>query len=441
MGFSNKYIYILKDIVYLLNRVISKGYKKYLIKHDDMEKVFVGRQPILNKMENIFGFELLFRRGHTASAGVIDDTKATATVMIHSLNDLGLNNLVGKKKGFINVNEEIISSGYIELLPSEKIILEILEDIEINNDFLEMCKALKSKGFVLALDDFVYTKPIEPLIGIVDIIKVDLIGNKDKFPETVNALKILPVQLLAEKVETKEEFELCLDLGFDYFQGYFFEKPSIIEGSTASPSQIVLLEIFNELSREKDIEIIDKLFKKSPELDLKLLNFINSASFYIRQKINSIRHAILILGYRNLQKWISLLLFAKTGVDIKSNPLLERAAIRGLIVEGLANRITKNRNIGDSGFITGIISLSHAMLNVSTEEITEKLNLSEEIRGAILNREGLLGDLLSLVEMLERNEIENAIPLIEKYNLTPEEVFKFETNAIVNFESMDISNL
>ncbi|HOV91127.1 MAG TPA: hypothetical protein PKW07_10525, partial [Syntrophorhabdaceae bacterium] len=197
MGFSNKYIYILKDIVYLLNRVISKGYKKYLIKHDDMEKVFVGRQPILNKKENIFGFELLFRRGHTASAGVIDDTKATATVMIHSLNDLGLNNLVGKKKGFINVNEEIISSGYIELLPSEKIILEILEDIEINNDLLEMCKALKSKGFVLALDDFVYTKPIEPLIGIVDIIKVDLIGNKDKFPETVNALKILPVQLLA----------------------------------------------------------------------------------------------------------------------------------------------------------------------------------------------------------------------------------------------------
>ncbi|MBP9560416.1 MAG: EAL domain-containing protein [Syntrophorhabdaceae bacterium] len=407
-----------------------------------MEKIFVGRQPILNKKGSIFGFELLFRKGHAASADVIDGTKATATVIIHSLNDLGLNNLIGKKKGFINVNAEILSSGYLELLPRENIVLELLEDIEINNNVIEMCKALKSKGFVFALDDFIYRESIEPLIGIADIVKVDLmLGKKDGLTETVKALRRYPVQLLAEKVETKEEFEFCRDLGFELFQGYFFEKPSIVEGSAASPSQLLLLEIFNELSRERDIDVIDRLFKKSPELDIKLLNFINSAAFYIRQKINSIRHAILILGYRNLQKWVSLLLFAKTGVDIKSNPLLERAAIRGLMMEGLAYRITKNRNEGDTAFITGIISISDAMLHMSIEEIIEKLNLSEEIGNALLKREGLLGDLLSLTEILERNEISNAISLAEKYNITPEELFQLETKTILNFESMETPDI
>ncbi|MCX7966030.1 MAG: EAL domain-containing protein, partial [Syntrophorhabdaceae bacterium] len=227
-----------------------------------MEKVYVGRQPILHKNETIFGFELLFRTGAAKSANVLDGTSATAAVLVHSLNDLGLNNLIGKKRGFINVNFEILSSGFCELLPSEHTVFEILEDVEVTHSLIELCKSLKSRGYKIALDDFTYDESLKPLIEIADFIKVDIMAyKKEDLPGLLKILKQYPVRFLAEKVETKEDFSFCARLGFELFQGYFFEKPSIIEGSTISSSQLILLELFNELSRESDIEIIDRLFK------------------------------------------------------------------------------------------------------------------------------------------------------------------------------------
>lgn len=406
-----------------------------------MEKAFVGRQPILNKNELIFGFELLFRKGQTTSSNITDGTSATATVLVHSLNDFGLNNLIGKKKAFINVNYEILSSGFCELLPAENTVFEILEDVKVTHNLIEKCKFLKSKGYKIALDDFIYHESLKPLIDIADFIKIDIMGQKkENLKELVRLLNSYPATLLAEKVETKEEFLLCLNLGFQLFQGYFFERPTIIEGSTISTSQFTLLELFNELSREGEIDHIEKIFKKSPELDVKLLNFINSAAFYHSQKITSIRQGIIILGYRNLQKWISLMLFTKPGVDIKSNPLLERAAIRGFIMEFLSNKITKNKNIGDQAFIVGILSIAHAILNITIKELTEKLNLSEEIKHALIDREGLLGDLLSLIEMLENNNLTEIESILTKYNLSTKELYECETQAILNFEKMELKS-
>ncbi|HON84550.1 MAG TPA: EAL domain-containing protein [Syntrophorhabdaceae bacterium] len=403
-----------------------------------MEKIFVGRQPILNRNEIIFGFELLFRRGHTSQAGITNGSTATASVIVHSLNDLGLENIIGKKKGFINVNAEILFSDFIELLPPNNIILEILEGIEIDHKIIEACKSLKAKGFCLAIDDFVSYESVEPLIPIADFIKVDLIASdKNNLPELLKILKRYPVRLLAEKVETKEDFEFCMKHGFELFQGYFFQKPVVIEGATASPSQLLLLELFNEVSRERDIEIIEGLFKKSPELDIKLLNFLNSASFYLRHRISSIRHAIISLGYRNLQKWIALLLFAKQGVDIKSNPLMERAAIKGMFMENMTKRITKSKSDADSAFITGILSISDVLLNMPMDKVVGKLNLSEDIQRALLKREGLLGDVLSLAEMLEKEDITGMMPILGRYNVTLEEVFQMELDSIIGFEQME----
>jgi len=403
-----------------------------------MEKIFVGRQPILNRNEIIYGFELLFRRGHTSQAGVIDGTAATASVIVHSLNDLGLENIIGKKRGFINVNANILFSGFIELLPPNNIILEILEDTEIDKKIIEVCKSLKAKGFCLAIDDFVSHETVEQLIPIADFIKVDFMASdKNNLPEILKILKRHPVRLIAEKVETKEDFEFCMKLGFELFQGYFFQKPVVLEGVTASPSQLLLLELFNEVSRESDIEIIERLFKKSPELDIKLLNFINSASFYLRHKISSIRHAIMSLGYKNLQKWIALLLFAKQGIDIKSNPLMERAAIKGIFMENMVKRITKDKSEADSAFIAGILSVSDALLNMPMDKIVSKLNLSEEIQRALLKKEGLIGDVLSLTEMLEKEDITGMDPILIRYNLTLEEVFQMELDSIIGFEKME----
>lgn len=406
-----------------------------------MEKVYVGRQPIVNKHETIFGYELLFRSGTTKTAAdVLDNSKATATVIIYSLNDLGLNNIIGKKKGFINVNYEILSSGLCEVLPNENTVFEILEDVEVTRSLIEICKLIKLKGYKIALDDFTYDESKKPLMEIADFIKIDvLIHQRDELLRLLKLLKPYPARLLAEKVETKEDFSYCVDLGFELFQGYFFEKPSVIEGTSVSSSQIILLELFNELSRERNIDYIEGLFKKNPELDIKLLNFINSAAFYHSQKITSIRQGIIMLGYRNLQKWIALMLFSKTGVDIKSNPLLERAAFRGFFMELLANNITKNRNTGDQAFIVGILSLSDALMSMKVEEIVKKLNLSEEIKNALINKEGLLGEILMLIEMLERNELDEMDKILSKYKLSKSQIYEIETQAIMNFERMDIT--
>jgi len=405
-----------------------------------MEQVFIGRQPILNKREAIFGYELLFRNASSLTANVIDNSMATASVMVNVLNNIGFNNLVGDKKGFINVNNEMLAGGFIELLPKENIVLEILEHVEINTDFINLCSNLKEKGYLFALDDFVYNDSYLPLLDVADYIKLDtLMYNKKDLEDIVKLLKKHPVKLLAEKVETKEDYEYCCDLGFEFFQGYFFSKPTIITGKTISPSQMVLFELFNSLSKEDGVDMIEQHFKRNPQLDIKLLKFMNSASFYLSEKINSIRQAIMMLGYHNLQKWVALMLFAKESENIKSNPLLERATIRGLIMESLANSITKSRATGDSAFITGILSLTDALLGIPLDDIISDLNLSNEIHDALSKKVGLLGDLLIIKIKFEKEELNEIQGILDQYKLGIKDLLAAETKAIMEFEHIDNS--
>lgn len=402
-----------------------------------MEKIFIGRQPILFKNKKIFGFELLFRDATKTGAHVTDHVKATATVMANTLNNIGFQNLVGEKKGFVNVNTEILSSGLIELLPSKFTVLEILEHVEVNDELINMCKDLKAKGYVFALDDFLFSESFLPLFDIADYIKVEILNHdRADIEKTLEILKKYPVKLLAEKVETVEDFSYSASLGFEYFQGYFFSKPEIIESKTISPEQATLFKLFNSLAVEDDVDVIEKVFKQSPQLDFKLLKFMNSAAFYVRQKVTSIRHAITMLGYRNLQKWVSLLLFANQADDMKSNPLLERATMRGLIMEKLAQKATNNRSAGDISFIVGILSLIDALLGIPMSEAISDLNLSTEISDALINREGLPGVLLGVVEKLEQQDLNLIEDITLPLKIRLDDILAIETMAITEYEKM-----
>jgi c-di-GMP-related signal transduction protein len=403
-----------------------------------MEQVFIGRQPILNKRESIFGYELLFRNASSLTANVTDNSMATASVMVNALNNIGFKNLVGEKKGFINVNYEMLSGGFTELLPKENTVLEILEHVDINTDLITLCGNLKDIGYCFALDDFIYNDSYLPLLNIAQYIKLDiLMYNKKDLEDIVKLLKKHPVKLLAEKVETKEDFKYCYDLGFEFFQGYFFSKPTIVTGKTISSSQLVLFELFNSLSKEEEINIIERQFKKNPQLDIKLLKFMNSASFYLTQKIDSIRQAIMMLGYHNLQKWVALMLFAKESEDLKSNPLLERATIRGLMMESMANSLTKSRTKGDSAFIAGILSLTDTLLGIPLNDIISDLNLSKEIYNALVTREGFLGELLYIIEKFEKDELNEIQDILSQHKIDIKDLLGAETKAIMEFEHID----
>jgi len=402
----------------------------------ELNKVFVGRQPILNRGKKIFGYELLFRNSVVSDADVLNNIKATATVIVNTLNNIGLKRLIGEKKGFINVDAEILESGILDLLPKENLVLEILETVELTNNIVELCKKLRINGYQLALDDFIYCEPLSPAMRTANYIKIDLpMYNRQSLTRVVGQLKSYPVKLLAEKVETKEDFDLCYALGFDFFQGYFFAKPSVVTAKSLSPAQLVLIELSRALSREDEFYTIEALFKKNPELNYKLLKFMNSAAFYATEKITSVRQSLALLGYRNLQKWVTLLLFAGEGGDSRLSPLLERAALRGRIMELLAKKITNDPVIADSAFMTGALSMIDSLLEMSITNILSEFNLSQDINNALINREGILGKLIIIIELLEQERFNLIHEMLSEYAVTLEDLFSMEINAIVEFEA------
>jgi EAL and modified HD-GYP domain-containing signal transduction protein len=371
-----------------------------------------------------------------SSADVLNNIKATASVIVNALNNVGLKRLIGEKKGFINVDAEILESGIFDLLPKENMILEILETVELTSNMVELCRRLRDEGYQLALDDFIYSEPLSPVMSTANYVKIDLpMYNRQSLTEVVSQLKNYSVKLLAEKVETKEDFEFCYSLGFDYFQGYFFAKPSVVTVKSLSPAQLVLIELSRSLSREDEFHTIEALFKKNPELNYKLLKFMNSAAFYTTEKITSVRQSLALLGYRNLQKWVTLLLFAGEGGDFRLSPLLERAALRGRIMELLAKKISNDPVMADSAFMTGVLSLIDILLEIPITNILNEFNLSQDINDALIRRDGFLGTLILIVEMLEQEKFDLIQQTLSQYNVTLEDLFSMEIDAIVEFET------
>jgi EAL and modified HD-GYP domain-containing signal transduction protein len=406
-------------------------------REEEDNNIFIGRQPILNRQQKTFGYELLFRSSTVQCANVTDSMKATANVMVNTLNNIGISKLIGDKKGFINVDEAILSSGITDLLPAQTTVFELLETVKIDDTVLELCRNAKKAGYQIALDDYIHDGPSE-ILDIVHYVKLDVMATqREELVTITKELKKYPLELVAEKVETREDFQFCYDLGFHYFQGYFFAKPSIISSKSISPTQVVLLDLSRLLAREEEFFVLEKIFRQNPKLNIKLLQFMNSASFYTAQKITSIGQAIALLGYRNLQKWVTLLLFAGEGYDMKSTPLFERAVLRGRIMELLAAKYTSNRSETDTAFITGVFSLIDTLLQSPLEGILKEMNLSEEINNALLHRDGKLGALVTVIEDLEQEKYETLEEHLNSLNINLEELFRIENDAIIEYETMN----
>ncbi len=302
-------------------------------KHD----YFIGRQPILNINKEIIGFELLFRAaGHHQHAVYEDQTQAAASVINAMLSDFGLQNLLGDKCGFINITATMLGSEILELLPASQSVLELVESITLDETALLHCCALKALDFRIALDDHQYDPALADFYNLVDIVKIDLLATDHaKLPEIVANFKPYPVQLLAERVETFEIFELCRACGFTLFQGYFFERPAIISHKRIDSSGMAMMRLLQQLSRKSDINAIEEIFRENLELTYQLLKLVNSVMVGTRDRIKSLRHAIMLLGLIQLRRWVQLSLYAGKDDTEPDSPLLEMAAVRGRLMEQL----------------------------------------------------------------------------------------------------------
>ncbi|MFB0935479.1 MAG: EAL domain-containing protein [Propionivibrio sp.] len=374
-------------------------------------QIFLGRQPILGREQQLLAYELLFREGPILTsnrAEIVDPSQATATVIANAFTELSANEALGPYRGYINVDQEFLFNDLIEALPPKIVVLEILETVKPTPEVIARCRQLCDKGFSLAIDDVIeIDDAYRPLLELADIIKVDVLGlDAEQLTGLVKQLKPFGKKLLAEKVESAAQVELCKSLGFELFQGYYFAKPAIIVGKKLNPSQIALLRLLGLVLQDAETHEIENAFKVEPGLTVNMLRLTNSVGSGLTTRITSLRHAITILGRRQLQRWLQLLIYTNPkGGGHGENPLLQLAATRGRLMELLADRVApRNREFADQGFMVGIMSLMPALLGVAMEEILAQLPVAQRVKQALEERTGQHGQLLQLAEATEQTD-------------------------------------
>ena len=373
-----------------------------------LEDIYIARQPIVDRGGSLSGYELLFRSTERNVAELNDNVLATSSVIATAFADIGLAQVIGPVDGFLNVDSEFLFSELVEALPADRIVIELLEQVAVDDAVIERCQLLRKRGYRIALDNFVGNlHDIDPLLRAVDIVKVD-VAEIDTLllPEMIDVLRPYAVKLLALKVETAEQFEQCKSLGFDYFQGFHFACPELISAKRAKPAKIALLKLLSLAMGDAEVREIEDAFRLHPTLAVNLLRLVNSAALRRQQTVTSLRHALVLLGRKQLRVWLQLLLYtADRGNTNFGNPLLQLAAVRGKLMELLAaRRPGPESTMVELAFITGILSLMSVVLEMSTSDILDELNLPPLVGNALLERQGALGDMLALVEGIERDD-------------------------------------
>lgn len=375
-----------------------------------MEGFFLGRQPILDRNQNLVAFELLFRNEETEEiASDANNLSSTANVIVSAYGQLGIQNVLGRLRGFINVDPDLIMSDVISLLPGKHVVLELKASASMTGEFTQRCSELKQKGYQFALDNIVaINSTVEQLLPVVSVVKVDILAlEKDGLAALVTELNRWPVLLLALNVENHEQAARCMQLGFQMFQGYYFAKPEIMSGKCADPGKLSLLKLLTLVMGDSDIDEIEKELKHQPGLSYNLMRMVNSVASGLPQKINSIKHAIMILGRKQLQRWIQLLLYtANQSGDSMSNALMQTAAARGKLMELIATaERPHDKNHQERAFMVGILSLLDVLLGIEMQQIVDKLGIPDDMSQALMTRDGRLGQELKLVEANEKGEI------------------------------------
>jgi len=326
-------------------------------------------------------------------------------VLSHVFGELGVAAALGPRKGFVNIDEALLLGDALEFLPKNQIVLELLETVPITPRVVDRVHELRAAGFTIAPDDFASdVDSYTPILDCVAIPKVDLLSVDDTALQEVAArLRQLPLRLLAEKVDSREQAERCMALGFDLFQGYYFARPVMIEGRKLVPSEIALMQVLGLVLSDAETRAIEDLSKRHPDLSLNLLRLSNSVGVAARREITSLRQAITLLGRRQIQRWLQLLLYTcdRAGTSFPS-PLLELAATRGRLMELLAEAaFPRRRDAGEQAFMVGIMSLMDTLLGMPLAQVLDGLAAPAEVRDALVGRSGTSGPLLDLVECLE----------------------------------------
>ncbi|QPB82713.1 HDOD domain-containing protein [Pseudoalteromonas rubra] len=382
---------------------------------------YAARQPILNKNKELVGYELLFRDGLDNVFPEIDGSEATSRLIEGSQFNFGLEDLTDNKPAYINFTLDTLLKGYPTMMGREQLVVEILETVQPGKRLLGAVQDLKQKGYTIVLDDYQHQKVWRHFYPFIDQIKIDMlttdVATIEEIKEAIAPFK--NIELVAEKVETHEQYQQALDLGFSYFQGFFFAKPEVVQSKTLPPSEMALAELLYETSSvDVDLKRITQVFERDVNLSYKLLRYSNSAAFKRRAEISTIKQALVVLGNQELKKFLSLL-FASQVSSEKPLELVRLSLTRARFAELLA---VKHRKLKDTGmaFLAGMMSLMDAILDESMDSVMSKLPLAIEIKDALLKQEGLLASYLALIKLYEQADWQGANELAQHLGLDPD---------------------
>lgn len=356
------------------------------------ETVLFARQPIFDGHQHVQAYELLFRNGDSDEAKFIDGDLATKSVLLNAYVESSAPTVLNGKPGFLNVSRVMIAA--LPTFARQFLVVEVLEDFHSQASLEEELAELRKRGFQIALDDFEVSNYRESLLELVDIVKLDVFDySEQELIKVVNLLSRHSVQLLAEKVETPEMFKLCKSLGFELFQGYFFCKPELVKGHVLNPSRRSVLDLLRQLYQpEVDSAVVVEIVKRDVALSYKLLKLVNS-SFYRRTTgIDSIEHAVNMLGLERIRSWITLLALGDSSK--KTDELQKETLLRAHMCEKLAENL--DRPVRQMVFSAGMLSCIDAWFDHPMKELLSLLPISETLTGAILYHQGVVGQLLSL---------------------------------------------
>jgi len=399
--------------------------------------VFLAREPIFDKFDKLFGYELLFRDFEKDINQIGNRDIVTIETIKDDIIGVGIEKVTGYRKAFIKFNENILKVDILAILPPEFVVIEIAGDIEPSNEILDICKKLKAMGYILAIENFIYSPKYRKLIELVGIIKVDFkITKGDERRKVIDKVNLPNIKFLACEIETIEEFNQAMSSGYSYFKGCYFFMRTIITDEKLSENKIICMKLFQQISSDSySIDSVEKLIKRDIALSLKLLKLINSATYCFVNEIRSMKQALALLGEKELKNWFYVLILKILGED-KPDIIIINSLIRAKFAESIAVRF----QIGIKPFnayLLGMLSMVQLLLNRPLEEILNELLIPKEVKDTLngINNSNNAIKLLNLIVLYEKGQWAEVSKIAQDLNIDE----KWLPNAY--FEAILSSNI
>lgn len=389
-----------------------------------MDSVYLARQPILNKDEDICYYEILYRDAQRKS-NVNSNIAASASVITNILNKFGTRTLLGDKKAFVKVDEKFLLNDIVFTIPKDFFIFSVFADIQLSEKVVYRLDELHKLGYELAINDSdlndEFMQKYRGILHQLSFVKInfDVLASYE-IAESIVELHIHKVGVIATKIENIETYELAKSVGCDYFEGYFFAEPVILENAKYEPFQLNVLKLYNLLMQDVNIDEITSEFEKNPEITVQLLQFMNSAAFHFRKKISSLHHVLVLLGRIPLGRWLMLLIYSKAVSKTNQHSALMLMVInRTYLMEEILKAVepgVRSNMLGEA-YMVGVLSLMDTLFGMRMSDVLDGINVSDSVKDAILNDKGIFGEVYAVVRATESFDVDEVMAFERKYKL------------------------